>query len=681
MNYFQRLKSFKKHYSSGSIAFEVLHSKSNIKRPLSSIQKVPKLEYFPAQPFIRHQNTQVNYTINPDSSYKVLWESIFVSVLLFRLFLIPFIISFSPGLFKKFRSLILITDSFSILDIFVKLNTGFLFKGFLITNRLKIVKNYFRNSFFIDILASFPLQEMPFVCDFILENDENDYKLILLVKFVNLYRIKGMFYELEDKFVSINSVTALKFLHFSILIILLIHWTSCLVHFLYFKDLPHTAELWGNFVENESFRYLNYLYYILFTVTSIGYFSLNISTPDQRLLNILIMCFDIIIFAYILGKLESTLNSYQKQGKETKRLISKCKSFISQNKIPNLLRHKIIRYIIHIREKEAKGAENELETLKNLSLPLKEEIYTQTRGHIIAKSKIFTMYKGSFLKFVGYHLRMQYFGPEDRVFDTGENGSLVYFIQNGEIEIFHLATTTTFKILTAGKCFGEISFFLETTRSASAKSLNFSELLTLDRLTLNKILSCRPYEKDLTHQVIHEANKVGLSVLNIKCYFCRRLGHIAASCKEYIIPIDQKKFIKTVDRSRSKKVNLNDAFKFTFQRKEKKPLKRPYKLLNTVGKKFNFKENFKKNPGLVKKASNYSIRVKPAPIITHNLAVIDEDSSSEGESSTLPKYMQYRNAFIENSRNRKLMKIRQHSIELFDVQNFPKIFLTTPSDV
>jgi len=43
-----------------------------------------------------------------------------------------------------------------ILDIFVQFNSGFYYKGNLIMQRSKIVSNYIRNWFFIDVIASFP---------------------------------------------------------------------------------------------------------------------------------------------------------------------------------------------------------------------------------------------------------------------------------------------------------------------------------------------------------------------------------------------------------------------------------------------------------------------------------------------------------------------------------------------
>ena len=678
-----RLKSLKRLYSSGSIIEQLSYTKSMTRKNSDlSTKKESKNDFFPNNKLNNNSYIRNRFIINPDSEYKILWDCILLICLLLRLFIIPYYISFSMNLLNGSASL-LITDYFFLLDIIIKLNTGIHFKGFLLTNRVKIIRNYLANTFIIDFFASFPIQELPSIQPLMLKDysEPSYFRLVLIIKFAHIYRIKSIFYELEDRFTSIHAVTFFKFFHFSILISLLVHWTSCLVHFVYQQELLINGDLWPTYIENEANRYMNYLYYILFTVTSIGYYALNIVSSEQRLVNILIMCFDIIVFAYILGKIESTLDSYQKEGNETKRLISKCKAFIAKNKIPNSLRHKIIRYILYRREKEVKGANNENLVLGSLSLPLREEIFTQTRGQILCQSKIFQIYRKSFIKFIGSHLKLQYFGPQDKIFDTGENGSFIYFIQNGEIEIFHESTSTTFKVLKKGKSFGEIAFFLGTVRTASAKSVNFSEILALDRVTLNKILLSRPNEKDLTDQIISQAHLLGLAVLHIKCYFCKRLGHTAGSCKHYIIRIDKKKLIKKVDNSRyckSKKINLHEAFKFTFSRNESRVNRNVYSLINTKGKVLNVKEKYKKKQGLMRKALNFQFRVKPEKIVTKKNIWLADDSSSEEESSAIPAYLQLRNAFLENSKKKR--EDHRQAIELFDEGDLPKIYLTSPPE-
>lgn len=684
-NEIKSLRNIRRSWSSLSIVDEVLIRRELNRQKAETIEKKPtKSEYFPELHLNICEHKEHKFIFNPDSGVKIFWDVLVLCVLVFKLFIIPYEICIATKPFEGSKLGILMTDLIFIIDICVRFNTGIQFKGFLITSRILIFKKYLKGLFFIDLFASLPFQELRI---FSTASDSSELlgihyiKFLLLIKLAHFYRIKLTVYLLEDRFTSLNSLTVLRFFHFSLHILLLLHWTSCISHLMYIRDLQFTGDLWNQYIESEGSRYLNYFYFILFTVTSIGYYALNISTYDQQLLIIIIMCFDIIIFAYILGKIESTLNSFQRENNETKKLLSKCKAFISQNKIPNDLRHKILRYIVFCREIERKNFDKENEILSNLSIPLREEIFTNTRGHILSHSVTFSIYPKPFLKFIGFHLRLQIFGPEDIIFESGENSSIIYFVQQGKVEIFHSSTSTVFKVLKNGKCFGEIAFFLGSIRTASARSVSFTELLMLNRADFNKVLNYRPYEKNITEQLVIEAGEKGLSVLRIKCYFCHNVGHIAATCKSYVIPLDLKKIGKKIDSSKfkhTKKVNLNDSFNYTFQRSDSSASSKQLKVLHSHGKPLDVKQAYAGRPGLIKKAQNFRTRGRVVPLIAKSpcFSLLDDSSSEEIEESPLPSYFQYRKTFMEISKNRPARE-QIRAIELFDVGELPKIYLSS----
>ncbi|OMJ79916.1 hypothetical protein SteCoe_19946 [Stentor coeruleus] len=678
-------RSFRKAWSSTSIADEVSYIKTT-KKPHPLVKPL-RLDFFPIENKYNYKHHKPIFIINPDSIIKIYWDVLLLLCLMLRLYIIPYDLSFSIEKLIKDKNELLFTDLVFILDIILKFNTGFHLKGFLITARVEIIKNYVKSTFLLDFVGSVPFQVL-IKDDFLVYSGEifgiDSFKYILLIKFVGFYRMKVIFYELEDRYTSIHMVTVLRFLHFSILISLLIHWSSCLSHVLYLRELYEVGELWTSFIEDEAFRYLNFLYYILFTVTSIGYYSLNIATSDQRVLTILIMCVDIIIFAYILGKIQSTLNSYQQSSNKSQFVLKKCKGFISQNKIPSSLRHKILRYLTFCQELERKSYNQENDIFHNLSLPLRQEIFSQTRNFILSKNPVFKIYQKSFLKFIGYHLSLQIFGPKDSIFEQGENSSIVYFIQNGQVEIFHSQTTTTFKILKKNRSFGEIGFFLQTTRTASAKSVTFTELLVLERNIFNKILLSRPIEKSLTEALIEETMNQGLAILHIRCYLCHDLGHVAKDCQEYKFSIDLKGIIRRIDNSKfkyTKKVNLNEGYMFTFQRSEAYS-RREFSVENVRGLPFNIRMSYKTKPNLMRKCFRYQMRTqicvqrkmsKKVSMI-HN----SQSSSDELDSSPLPLNMQYKNAFLKHSINRR-EKTDKYS-ELNSPEGFPIICISKPPE-
>ena len=670
-----------------SIATEVSTRKNSRKKSMGESEKgTGRMQFFPIQRQNTFQKARKIGIINPDSMLNVVWEVFMLLGLLIRVLIIPYEISFAPEMIASARYAIIFTDLACLADIFINFNTGYYFKGFLIIDRSEITKKYLSGAFIIDFIGSVPFQI--FISDSrMIHSGEflgiNSFRFILLVKFVHLYRIKSAIYMLEDRFTSIHSVTALKFFHFSLLICFMLHWSACLSYLFYLQELEIDGDLWSSYIQDEGFRYLSFLYYMVFTITSIGYYALNISTTNQRTVTILIMCCDIIIFAYILGKIESTLKSYQHEGNETKRMLRMCKVYISQNKIPRGLRHKILKYVAFCRENQRKGDEKESDLLNSLSLPLREEIFTQTRGFMLAKQPLFRIYNDSFLKFMGYHLKLQIFGPQDSIFEEDEHASTVYFIQNGRIEIYHARSSTTFKVLKRGKCFGEISFFLGTRRCASARSEGFSEVLTLPRNVMNTILTYRPMEKNITEKMIIEAGRVGLSILYVRCYLCNKLGHVASTCKEYMIPLRMDKIMKKSDPSKytgPKKINLNEGFKFSFQRSEPNNTINKYLAINTSGKRFLVSSAYGSRPSLMKSALGYNMR-RPLKINKAKKLTImeEEESSSENEEkSPLPLGMQYRSAFLQRSRDKASKREQKEAIEIFDEESVPRLYLNLP---
>jgi len=81
--------------------------------------------------------------LEPDQTFKIIWDICVVLVVLSNIFYIPFKIAFSPGYntflvyaFETIPSLILL------LEIFFNFNTAFYDEGHMITNRKSICINY-----------------------------------------------------------------------------------------------------------------------------------------------------------------------------------------------------------------------------------------------------------------------------------------------------------------------------------------------------------------------------------------------------------------------------------------------------------------------------------------------------------------------------------------------------------
>jgi CRP-like cAMP-binding protein len=103
----------------------------------------------------------------------------------------------------------------------------------------------------------------------------------------------------------------------------------------------------------------------------------------------------------------------------------------------------------------------------------------------------------------------------------------MYFITSGKINIFQSQTNSSFKKLTPGTFFGELSFFTGQKRCASAGCLDFVDLLSLSRDNFLYLLEKFPEAKETTNFVMKKVDKGDISQLNVRCYLCKKRDHVA----------------------------------------------------------------------------------------------------------------------------------------------------------
>ena len=398
-------------------------------------------------------------------------------------------------------------------------------------------------------------------------------------------------------------------------------------------------------------RYLRQLFIIIETITSVGFTSPNPNYSLYLIAPILTMWFSSLIFAYDLGKFQNIVEKYTEESNITKTIISKVKKFMDKHKIHKRLRFRIISYIHYMREVQTKHYNGEAELLLGLSDPLKIEIFTYTRSSILVNHKIFKNYNTGFIKFVGYNMKIQIFSAGDLIFQEGELGKTIYFIINGSVDIYNRMTSTVYKTLKKSKSFGEISFFMKTQCTASARCDSFSELAALSRDTFDRVVRRHPAQQKITYELTKMAEK-DLGILGIKCYLCRKFAHIAKNCKEFLIKKNSESIIKKANIKHfwsKKKINPGIEVDNKFNR----PVHNydhfsKYKLRNTLGIPNKRDSRIRT---LEKKASNFfnNLRIFNSSInkLKPENIECEEDNDEELFKPVLPESKQYGKSFMK----------------------------------
>lgn len=275
------------------------------------------------------------------------------------------------------------------------------------------------------------------------------------------------------------------------------------------------------------------------TMTSTGYGSFFIHSTPQMMNAMTTMFFECFLFGYLVGNIQTIIKKNNAENNYYEAIITQIKKYMSTKRIPKSLRSRVIQYIYYLRN-ISKNRFNEEEILSCLSSQMKDDIYVHTRGRSLESCPAFKVYPNTFIRALGRKLLIEVHAPGDLIFKEGEMSNSIYFIQSGTVEIYHENTKTVFRELRKGKYFGEISFFMGTTRSASARSLMYGEILSLSGNALSRLLISRPKEKEITELLISECLK-DLSALGVRCYLCTVLGHVASDCEAYKYKLDKQK--------------------------------------------------------------------------------------------------------------------------------------------
>ncbi len=120
------------------------------------------------------------------------------------------------------------------------------------------------------------------------------------------------------------------------------------------------------------------------------------------------------------------------------------------------------------------------------------EIRTSQKTSVLKKLPIFHGLSDSDLNFIAPILKLMTFKSGEVVIHEGDIGDSLFIIRNGSVEVFKTSADgeeVTFGVLPEGSYFGELSLFDEHPRSATVRTLEHTDFLTISRGDLNGALS------------------------------------------------------------------------------------------------------------------------------------------------------------------------------------------------
>ena len=594
------------------------------------------------------------FLFSPHGPFKISWDMAILFTIVLQGIYVPLLISFEFSVTIEFVYFDFVLTILLLFDIFMNFNSGFLKKGAVVMNRYLVAKHYLKTWFFIDLVSSFPYDWI--LNGSIFEQGSNEHsqknmakatkllrvirisRLFRIIRLIKLMKVKFYLYKIEDYLNSEFSGKIISSFRIMTVVFLIAHWNACIWHFITHYYI--TEETWLNTVifsdYTEQEIYVYSLYWSMYTMISVGYGNIQIKSTGERIIAIFSMIIASVMFGFLFGEASSIIQKETEQESNYRELRTNLNLIMSNYKIPKELRQRVRKYVEYTYETHW-NTQKEADIINSLSVPLREEISHIINWPAFKHCGLFQKnFKSNVVESLAYFFEKLNFSPYDNIIKQNEMERKIFFIIHGEVELFLFNSKRRIKLFENKGYFGEIGFFANHPRTASALSVGFSEILGLDYETTWKLIEKFPEELQALED-LERACKESLCRLDIRCAFCNKLGHTASQCFDLNFIENRKKIQEEwIDKHevKRKKISTKKFFNNTVKRRlrEQKSAK-TYKRTRTVEASIRSKQSLKEK--IMTYISKESVGSKEKVLDDDRKTLkfeefFDSDSSDEG---------------------------------------------------
>ncbi|CAD8155968.1 unnamed protein product [Paramecium pentaurelia] len=477
---------------------------------------------------------------NPTSTFRIIWESISMLFIFVQMIYIPMALSFSIDSQIGMEIVNNIMDVFFVIDIILNFRLAYYENGKLECRIKHIALNYLKLWFWIDVIAVLPF-------DLLIGSDSNQstqilkfvrlFKFVKIVRLLRVLKLGRILIKIEETFSIEQTLQAIiQFFKIAAMILCIAHWIACIWNIIEFVD--EQVELtwmtqYGIYGAPWEVKYITAFYFSITTMITLGYGDISPNTNLEMIFGIIVMVLSSGVFGYSMSSLKFIIQGEDQNIVEIKEQNQKIIKYIKQKSIPKNLQMRVKNYLEWLEGSAQVAKNSQMIILNNLSLNLHTEILTLLHGRILQQVNLISKeFSYQLTNKLIYVLKEHLLGPEEYVFKENQvDSNLLYFIQNGQVQICLTRREFQLKLLGKGDYFGEISFFSKSPRTASAKTLDFVNLMSLNRKDL--LEQAHDLDSDL-EKLFYIKNCVdvenSLKPLRLRCYICDRPHHIARNC-------------------------------------------------------------------------------------------------------------------------------------------------------
>ena len=231
--------------------------------------------------------------------------------------------------------------------------------------------------------------------------------------------------------------------------------------------------------EMTGYWYLRSLYFVMATLTTVGYGDITASNSDERIFTICLFIVGTFIFTFVIGSLEKIIAQLDVTSTLYSNKVDSLKLYFQVRTIPGDIQATCFSYYDHL-WKSRKGARAS-DVMSIFPSNLRADVLFAQAEWLLTQLTIVQHCSKHIHRKLASKMQQDIIMGNQCIFECGELADVLYFLLSGEIRLMSKSCETIFTTISSPSAIEEGDFLMNLRRSCTAKTGQRSIILILTR--------------------------------------------------------------------------------------------------------------------------------------------------------------------------------------------------------